>query len=98
MLPLLVLVLLWVLRWLTSANVADQVLNALLGEELDEQAGPVWLHSDTSCLHNAVDVVSLQCSQDAGQHHAVRDKHAAANTAAVEPLNSSDVECRPQTS
>jgi hypothetical protein len=47
------------LHWLTSANVADQVLNALLGEELDEQARPVWLHSDASCLHNAVDVVSL---------------------------------------
>lgn len=43
----------------TCTDVADQVLNLLVAEELGEQAGPVGLHSDACCLDNSVDVVGL---------------------------------------
>lgn len=45
---------------ITCANVCDQVLNALLGEELGKQAWPVRLYCDASSLDDGVDVVSLR--------------------------------------
>ena len=45
---------------LTSTNVGDQVPDALLGEELGEQAGPVGLNAEACCLHNSGNVISLR--------------------------------------
>jgi hypothetical protein len=44
----------------TSTNVADQITNTPLLEELGEEARPVRFHSDASSLDDGSDVVSLQ--------------------------------------
>lgn len=58
---------------LTSSNVADQVLNALLGKKLGEEAGPVGLDGDAGSLGDGDDVVGGDLEAVVGQDQGLSD-------------------------
>ena len=60
------------LHQLTSANVGDEVLNALLGKELGEQTGPVRLDLNLGCLGDSQDVVCSDLQAVVGKDQSLR--------------------------
>ena len=58
---------------LTSSDVHDQVLNALLGKELGEEAGPVGLDGDAGSLGDGDDVVGGDLEAVVGQDQGLSD-------------------------